>query len=79
VLDDGGQEVTLTHANGCVITFNAGGQIEIQANATVEITAPAMNVHAATATFDGIVNCTTINCSVGVTSPSYTPGVGNIW
>jgi uncharacterized protein involved in type VI secretion and phage assembly len=79
VLDEGGSEVTLTHANGCVITFNAGGQIEIQANATVEITAPALNVHAATATFDGIVNCTTINCSVGVVSPSYTPGVGNIW
>jgi uncharacterized protein involved in type VI secretion and phage assembly len=79
VLDDGGHEVTLTHANGCVITFNAGGQIEINANTAVEINAPLMNVHAATATFDGIVNCTTINCSVGVASPSYTPGVGNIW
>jgi uncharacterized protein involved in type VI secretion and phage assembly len=79
VLDEGGQLVTLTHANGCVVTFNPGGQIEINANATVEVTAPALNVHAATATFDGIINCTTINCSVGVVSPSYTPGVGNIW
>ncbi len=79
LLDDGGTQVVLTHANGSVITFNAGGQIEIQANATVEITASAMNVHAATATFDGMVNCTTLNASVGVISPSYTPGAGNIW
>jgi uncharacterized protein involved in type VI secretion and phage assembly len=79
LLDDSAQEVTLKHKNGCVITFNAGGQIEIQANATVEITASAVNVHAATATFDGIVNCTTLNASVGVVSPSYTPGAGNIW
>jgi len=79
LLDDGGTQVTLTHANGCVITFNAGGQIQIQANATVEVTASAVNVHAATATFDGIVNCTTLNASVGIISPSYTPGAGNIW
>lgn len=78
-LDDGAQEISLRHANGCVIIFNAGGQIEIQANATVEITASAVNVHAATATFDGMVNCTTLIASVGVVSPSYTPGAGNIW
>ena len=79
LLDDGGTQVTLTHANGSVITFNAGGQIQIQANATVEITASAVNVHAPVATFDGMVNCTTLNASVGVISPSYTPGAGNIW
>jgi uncharacterized protein involved in type VI secretion and phage assembly len=79
VLDDGALEVSLKHSNGCTIVFNAGGQIEIQANGTVEITAAALNVHAATATFDGMVNCTTLNASVGVVSPSYTPGAGNIW
>lgn len=79
LLDDGGTQVTLTHANGCVITFTAGGQIQVQANSTVEITASAVNVHAATATFDGMVSCTTLNASVGVISPSYTPGAGNIW
>ena len=30
-------------------------------------------------TFDGMINCTTLNASVGVISPSYTPGAGNIW
>ena len=79
LLDDGGMQITLTHANGSVIAFNPAGQIQITANATVEVTASAMNVHAPAATFDGIVNCTTLNASVGVISPSYTPGAGNIW
>jgi len=79
VLDDSAQEVKLAHSNGCVITFTAGGQIQVQANSTVEITASALNVHAATATFDGIINCTTLNASAAITSPSYTPGAGNIW
>jgi uncharacterized protein involved in type VI secretion and phage assembly len=79
VMDDSAQEITLTHSNGCVITFNAGGQISITANSTVEITASALNVHCGTSTFDGIVNCTTLNASASVVSPSYTPGAGNIW
>src|SRR5262249_2677161 len=79
LLYDGGTQVTLQHANGCVITFNPGGQIQITANATVEVTASALNVHAPVANFDGMVTCTTLNASVGVISPSYTPGAGNIW
>lgn len=79
VLDDSAQEVTLQHSNGCVIKMNIAGQVEIQANATVEITASAVNVHAPVATFDGIINCTTLIASSGVVSPSYTPGTGNIW
>lgn len=79
LLDDSAQEVTVQHANGCVIKMNAAGQVEIQANATVEITASAVNVHAPVATFDGIINCTTLIASSGVVSPSYTPGAGNIW
>jgi uncharacterized protein involved in type VI secretion and phage assembly len=79
VLDDSAQEVKLTHAGGSVITFNAAGQIQIQANATVEITASALNVHCPTATFDGLINCTSLIASSSVVSPSYTPGAGNIW
>lgn len=79
VLDDGAMEITLQHSNGCLIKMNAGGQVQIQANSTVEVTASAVNVHAATATFDGIVNCQTLIANVGVVSPSYTPGAGNIW
>ncbi|MCI5222377.1 MAG: hypothetical protein D3924_06835 [Candidatus Electrothrix sp. AR4] len=78
-MDDGARIVTLTHSDGAIVRFTASGQIEIQANATVEVTASAMNVHVGTATFDGIINCTTLNASVGVVSPSYTPGAGNVW
>lgn len=79
VMDDAASEIQLTHANGCIIKFTAAGQIEVQANATVEVTATAVNVHAPVATFDGIINCTTLIASSGVVSPSYTPGAGNIW
>jgi uncharacterized protein involved in type VI secretion and phage assembly len=79
VLDDGAQEVTVTHSNGCFVKIDAAGRVVIQANASCDITAPVLNVHAATANFDGIINCTTLIASSGVVSPSYTPGAGNIW
>jgi uncharacterized protein involved in type VI secretion and phage assembly len=79
VLDDAAKQVTLEHSNGCVITFTQAGAIQIQANSTVDITASTLNVHAPVANFDGMINCTTIICSAGVVSPSYTPGAGNIW
>lgn len=79
ILDDGAMEVTLEHSNGCLLKMNAGGQVTITANSTVEVNAAAVNVHAATATFDGIVNCQTLIANTGVVSPSYTPGAGNIW
>ncbi len=79
VLDDGAQQVEIQHANGSVITLDIAGRIEIQANATVDVTAAGLNVHAPVATYDGIINCTTLVASVGVVSPSYTPGAGNVW
>lgn len=79
VLDDGGQSVTLRHANGCTATMNAAGQVSIQANSSVEITAPVLNVHAPVANFDGIINCTSLIASAFVISPAYTPGAGNVW
>ena len=79
VLDQGSSEVTVRHLNGCVITFDVSGKISIQANVSVDVTAPLLNVHSAMATFDGIVSCTTLIASDGVVSPSYTPGAGNIW
>ncbi len=79
VLDDSSQTITLSHSSGHVITFTAGGAVEIQANSTIDLTAAALNVHAPVATFDGIINCTTLITSVGVVSPMYSPGVGNLW
>lgn len=79
VLDEAADQLDVTHRNGSKVSFTASGQIQITANATVELTAAALNVHAATAVFDGMISCTQITCSTGVVSPSYTPGAGNVW
>ena len=79
VLDDAAQEITVQHSNGCKLNINIAGQVTITANATVEVNASAVNVHAPTVMCDGIVQCTTLIASVGVVSPMYTPGAGNIW
>ena len=78
VLDDGAQEVKLQHSGGSTVKMNAAGQVSITATATVEVTASAMNVHCATAMFDGLVQCQTLITN-SVVSSSYTPGAGNIW
>ncbi|HXJ02712.1 MAG TPA: phage baseplate assembly protein V [Micropepsaceae bacterium] len=79
VLSNATQDVKLVHANGSVITLTADGRVQVQANAMVEIAAPALNVHCPAASFDGIVNCETLVASSGVISPAYSPGAGNIW
>lgn len=79
VMDDAAQEVRLTHSNGCTITMDIAGNVRITANLAVDVTASVMNVHAPVANFDGVVNCTTLVAGVGVVSPSYTPGAGNVW
>jgi len=79
VMYDASREVEISHSSGHIIRFTAAGQIEIQANSTVELTACAFNIHAAAANFDGLITCTTLIASSGVVSPSYTPGAGNIW
>jgi len=78
VLDNAADEVKFTHRNGCMIKMNAAGQVSITATATVEVNAAAVNVHAASAIFDGLVQCQTLITS-SVVSASYTPGAGNIW
>ncbi|MEI6668467.1 MAG: phage baseplate assembly protein V [Acidobacteriota bacterium] len=78
VLDDGAQEVRVQHANGSLVKINAAGQITVTANATVEINASAVNVHAGSAIFDGLVQCQTLITN-SVVSSSYTPGAGNVW
>lgn len=79
VLDDSAQSVTLSHSNGCTLTMDAAGNVKITANVNVDVTASVMNVHAPVANFDGVVNAQNFIASVGVVSPSYTPGAGNVW
>lgn len=79
VLEEQPQTVTLHHANGCELVMEMSGTVRIKANATVEVNATALNVHAPTATFDGTVLCKTMTASVAVNSPLYSQGAGNVW
>ncbi len=79
VLDDGAQEVTFTHKNGASIKIDAGGKVSIKGNSSVDVTAPTLNVHAGTANFDGLVNCSTLTAKTAVSSPLYSTGGGNVW
>lgn len=76
-LDDSSRQIVIRHASGPVITLTASGEIKLQST-TVDITAVSVNVHAPTATFDGIINCKVMNASVSVSSPLYSVGVGNL-
>ncbi|GAA0460710.1 hypothetical protein Ade02nite_15050 [Paractinoplanes deccanensis] len=79
-LDDAAGTVTIESASGATITLDASGGVAVNAASTVDITAAAVNVHAATSTFDGLVTCEGLVAKGGgVVSPSYTPGVGNVW
>ena len=86
-LDDAaGGTVTLTHSNGAQVKIDVVGNIEITANVRVTVQAPAglevtaamVTVNAAMSTFSGVVKADAV-ITISVVSPSYTPGVGNIW
>ena len=78
-LDDASGQVELRHSSGSVIAIDASGQVTITAGTRVTLTAPTVDVHAAVIAADGIIECTTLIASAGVVSPSYSPGVGNVW
>lgn len=77
-MDDQSQEISITHSNGAEIVIDMAGKITISANATVEVNAAAVNVHAPMVKCDGVVKCTTL-IATSVVSTSYTPGAGNVW
>jgi uncharacterized protein involved in type VI secretion and phage assembly len=78
-LDADGTKVTVENSGGHSITLEADGSIKITANNTVTITAPSgLTVTAPTATFSGLISCTTLTASTSVISPLYSPGVGNL-
>lgn len=77
VLDDAAQEILVEHAGGCSIRLTPLS-IEIDANVSLDVTAPMVNVDAAVSTFSGIVECNTLMADAFVLSPGYSPGVGNL-
>ncbi len=67
------------------LTVTSAGSISITAASPISVTAPSVTVSAGSITFTtailsvaGVVQCTSLVASVGVVSPSYSPGVGNI-
>lgn len=81
ISDTGGVSVLAPTAPVSVSSLSA----QVTSTASVAVTAPSVSldsavlrVNAALALFSGIVQCQTL-ISTAVVSPSYTPGVGNIW
>jgi len=79
VFDDGAQDLSISHSNGCKVVMNIAGQVQVTANSSCDVTASIINLKAPVVNCDGIVNCQTLIAGAGVVSPSYTPGAGNIW
>jgi uncharacterized protein involved in type VI secretion and phage assembly len=92
-LQDGAHSVRIEDANGnsatmsssgvtvnasTSVTVNAGATVTVNAGATMTLTAASVEVNAAMARFNGMVQCTTLTTNA-VISGSYTPGTGNIW
>lgn len=78
ILDNSTSEITVKHAMGCVVRLTATS-VEVQANVSVDVTAPMVKVDAPIATFSGLVKVGTLIAEQMVMSPAYTPGAGNIW
>lgn len=78
VLDDAAQQVVVRHGMGCTVRLTPTS-VEITGNISMTVTAPMVTVDAAMSTFTGVVKCATLIADVGVVSPSYTPGAGNVW
>ena len=84
LLDDTTGHVELRHASGPVVSIEPSGSISINTSSRIELTASEVEISSATITInagltrtDGIIQCETLIGSIGVVSPSYTPGAGN--
>ena len=79
VLDDGTQEVSLRHSNGCTLKFDSSGEVTITATGGITVNAPSgANVNAPSSTFSGNIICQGLTAT-SITSPVYSQGAGNIW
>jgi len=64
---------------GTTLDLKGSAKVGVTAGATVDVSAAQVDVTSATSNFDGIVKAQTVIADTGVVSPSYTPGVGNVW
>jgi Rhs element Vgr protein len=59
-------------------SISSAGRVAVSAG-TVELTGGTVNMNAAMVQCSGVITAQTVIAQVGVVSPSYTPGAGNIW
>jgi uncharacterized protein involved in type VI secretion and phage assembly len=79
VLDDGAQEVSLKHHNGCTLKCDSSGEVTITATGGITVNAPSgANINAPSSVFSGNITCQGLTAT-SVTSPLYSQGAGNIW
>lgn len=78
------QDVTIQWMKGATITIGPSG-LTLSSAGPISITAPSVTISAGSITLAtpvlqvaGIVQCTVLQASVAVTSPAYSPGIGNI-
>lgn len=80
-----GEAVSVTAGTGIELTagttvqVTSGGVVNVTAAASVNVNAPMVNVTASITQVSGILKCGTLLADVGVISPMYSPGVGNLW
>ncbi|SOD74793.1 hypothetical protein SAMN05892883_3984 [Jatrophihabitans sp. GAS493] len=79
-------DLVLLTTSGATLSLLANGSVEITSAgkvavtaATVEVTAATVNLHTPIAKFDGVLECDALIAASSVTSPVYSPGVGNVW
>ena len=60
------------------VHVDAGGGVWISSPTAIELIAPAVRVSAEMMEGSGILKGATLVATIGVVSPSYTPGVGNL-
>ncbi|MHC1742005.1 MAG: type VI secretion system Vgr family protein [Syntrophobacteraceae bacterium] len=77
-------DVTIQCLKGVTVTIGPSG-LTLSSAGPISVTAPSVTISSGSITLAtpmvqvaGIVQCTTLMASIGVVSPSYSPGVGNI-
>ncbi len=77
-------DVTIQCLKGVTVTIGPSG-LTLSSAGSISITAPSVTISAGSISLAtpmlqvaGVVQCTTLTASVGVVSPAYSPGVGNI-
>lgn len=77
-MDDSDRSLTIEDSNENFVKLEPS-KITVTSTVTLEINASMVNVNAPLSTFSGIVKCASLAADALVTSPTYTPGAGNVW